>query len=240
MARSPLTTTGTDLVANKGRDRHVQFRPLFSFSFKDAPPARRVGRVRRRRARDRRRLGVGLRLVDGRQRHHRDPSPALAKGAPSVVTSPLASVVTEGADLPFDWEGRWGSLSADHLMATVDLSAGAFTGKTYNIALLLANTSVLTQFASLQLELEIIDAADAGTPGDCATADFDGTNDQLILDSDDEDSGVYWNAHRRRRQVLHRRRLVHRRRRRRHLHPRRAGRRPTTWPTFITTVERAS
>ena len=121
-------------------------------------------------------------------------SPALAKGAPLVVASPLQNVVTDGANLPFDWEGRWGSLSADHLMATVDLSAGTFTGKTYNVALLLANTSVLTQFASLQLELEIIDAADAGTPGDCATADFDGTNDQLILDSDDEDSGVYWNA----------------------------------------------
>ena len=41
-------------------------------------------------------------------------SPALAKGAPIVVTSPLASIVTAGADLPFDWEGRWGSLSADH------------------------------------------------------------------------------------------------------------------------------
>jgi len=121
-------------------------------------------------------------------------SPALAKGAPSVVASPLATVVTEGADLPFDWAGRWGSLSDDHLMATVDLTGAPFTGKTYNIALLLANTSVLTQFASLQLELEIIDAVDADTPGDCDTADFDGTNDNLILDSDDEDSGVYWNA----------------------------------------------
>jgi hypothetical protein len=121
-------------------------------------------------------------------------SPALAKGAPAVVTSPLAGTVTAGADLPFDWEGRWGMLSADHLMATVDLTAGSFTGKTYNVAQLLANTSDLTEFASLQLELELIDAADAGTPGDCSTADFDGTNDELILDSDDEDSGVYWNA----------------------------------------------
>lgn len=122
-------------------------------------------------------------------------SPALGKGAPTVPASPLAGTVTAGADLPFDWEGRWGMLSADHLMATVDLTdASKFTGKTYNVALLLANTSDLTEFASLQLELEIIDAADAGTPGDCSTADFDGTNDQLILDSDDEDSGVYWNA----------------------------------------------
>src|SRR5688572_12206350 len=42
-------------------------------------------------------------------------SPALGKGAPSVVTSPLSTTVTAGADLPFDWEGRWGMLSADHL-----------------------------------------------------------------------------------------------------------------------------
>jgi hypothetical protein len=121
-------------------------------------------------------------------------SPALAKGAPTVAASPLENVVTQGADLPFDWEGRWGMLSADHVMATVDLTGAPFTGKTYNVALLLANTSDLSEFASLQLELEIMDAADAGTPGDCATADFDGTNDNLILDSDDEDSGVYWNG----------------------------------------------
>ena len=167
-------------------------------------------------------------------------SPAMAKGAPSVVTSPLAGTITAGADLPFDWEGRWGSLSADHLLATVDLTGGGFTGKTYNIAFLLANTTDLTEFASLQLEVEIIDAANAGTPGDCSTASFDGTHDQLILDSDDEDSGVYWNL--------------------------KAGNKkycigisdtpgddvngtfirsaqdayPTKWPKFITTVERAS
>jgi hypothetical protein len=167
-------------------------------------------------------------------------SPALAKGAPTVAASPLENTITAGADLPFDWEGRWGMLNVDHLMSTVDLTGGAFTGKTYNVALLLANTSDLTEFASLQLELEIIDAANAGTPGDCATADFDGSNDELILDSDDEDSGVYWNAL--------------------------AGNKkycigiasttgddfdgsfirsaqdafPTKWPKFITTVERAS
>ena len=149
--------------------------------------------------------------------------------------------MTAGADLPFDWEGRWGSLSADHLMATVDLTGAPFTGKTYNVALLLANTSDLTEFASLQLELEVIDAADAGTPGDCATADFDGTNDQLILDSDDEDSGVYWNAPRRRRQVLRRRRLdapATTPTARSSAPPRTRLR--ATWPTFITTVERAS
>jgi len=119
-------------------------------------------------------------------------SPALGKGAPTVPVSPLTGTVTAGANLPFDWEGRWGMLSADHLMATVDLTdATKFTGKTYNVALLLANTSDLTEFASLQLKIERIAVAD---PADCATADFDGTEDPLILDSDDEDSGVYYNG----------------------------------------------
>jgi hypothetical protein len=118
-------------------------------------------------------------------------SPALTKGAPAVVTSPLASTVTAGPDLPIDWQGRWGSVATDATLFTVDLTGAQFTGKTYNVALLLANTSDLTEWASLQLEVERVDVAAAGN---CAAADYDGTKNPLLLDADDEDSGVYYNA----------------------------------------------
>lgn len=118
-------------------------------------------------------------------------SPALGKGSPSVTASPLAGTVTAGAALPIDWEGRWGSLSADHTLFTVNLSGPQFVGKTYNLALLLANTSDISEWASLQLEVERVDVATGGT---CAAADYTGASNPLLLDADDEDSGVYYNG----------------------------------------------
>ena len=43
----------------------------------------------------------------------------------------------------------------------------------------------------MQLEIERVDVAAAG---DCSAADYDGSKNPLILDGDDEDSGVYYNA----------------------------------------------
>ncbi len=118
-------------------------------------------------------------------------SPALTKTAPTTGTSALASTTTSVTPLAFDWQGRWGSIAADTVMFKVDLSGAAFAGKTYNVALLLTNTSVLTGWASMQLEVERVDVAASGS---CTAGDLDGTNNPQLLNFDDEDAGVYWNA----------------------------------------------
>jgi hypothetical protein len=117
-------------------------------------------------------------------------SPAVTKSAPATATSALAGTVTDEAELLFDWNGRWGSIAADTLMFTVDLS-DMDSANTYNVALLLANTSVLTGWASLQLEVERVAIAADGT---CNASDFDGNTNARILNFDDEDAGVYWNG----------------------------------------------
>jgi len=119
-----------------------------------------------------------------------DPSPAVTKGTPAVATSSLSGTVTDETPLSFDWAGRWGSIAADTLMFTVDLSDEEAT-KTYNIAVLLANTSVLTGWASLQLEIERVDVAAAGT---CNATAFNGATNTRVLNFDDEDAGVYYNG----------------------------------------------
>jgi hypothetical protein len=119
-------------------------------------------------------------------------SPAMAKGTPADPTSDLTGVATKVNDLTFDWSGRWGSIPADKILVKVDLSdTTKFAGKTYNVALLLTNTSDLTDYATLQLNFEIVQKAANGT---CAAADYDGTNDNKIMNIDNEDAGVYWNA----------------------------------------------
>lgn len=116
-------------------------------------------------------------------------SPALTKTAPTTATSALTGTVTKVNDLSFDWEGRWGSIANDTVMFKVDLSDSKFAGKTYNVALLLANTSDMTGWASMQLKIEHVEV-DAGDP--CVASDFTGSADPRILNFDDEDAGAYW------------------------------------------------
>jgi hypothetical protein len=118
-------------------------------------------------------------------------SPAMAKGTPADATSALASVATKVNDVTFDWSGRWGSIPADKVLVKVDLSGAQFAGKTYNVAVLLTNTSDLTEYASLQLNLENSYKASGGA---CAAADYDTTVHNKVMNIDDEDAGVYWNA----------------------------------------------
>ncbi len=118
-------------------------------------------------------------------------SPALAKTASAVNTSALNGKATAVDPLEFDWDGRWGSIDANTVMFKVNLSGASFAGKTYNIATLLANTSDLTGWASLQLKLEQVQVAAAGT---CDPADFTGSSNAKILNVDDQDAGVYWNG----------------------------------------------
>jgi hypothetical protein len=114
-------------------------------------------------------------------------SPALVKTAPTVATNDLEHKSSAVDPLEFDWDGRWGSIDADTLMFQVDLSTFS-ASKHYNIATLLANTSQLTGWATLQLKLELVAAAGAT----CDVTDLAGTTDPEILNSDDQDAGVYW------------------------------------------------
>jgi hypothetical protein len=118
-------------------------------------------------------------------------SPALAKTAPGTATSALTGTVSDDTALSFDWAGRWGKISADTNMFKVNLSGAQFAGKTYNIALLLANTSALTGWASMQLKIERVDVTAGGS---CTATDLDGTQHPKLLNVDDQDAGVYWNG----------------------------------------------
>jgi hypothetical protein len=118
-------------------------------------------------------------------------SPALAKSAPAAATSALASTATAVDPIEFDWDGRWGSIDANTMMFKVDLTGSQFAGKKYNIATLLANTSNLTGWASLQIEFEMVQENASGT---CDAADFDGTQNAKLLNVDDQDAGVYWST----------------------------------------------
>jgi hypothetical protein len=116
-------------------------------------------------------------------------SPALVKTTPDPATNDLAGTVTKISDLAFDWEGRWGSISADSTMFEVDLSALPAIND-YNLALLVANTTVLAGWASTQLQVERIDVL-AG--GDCTGLDYTKAGAHAdILHFNDEDGGVYW------------------------------------------------
>jgi hypothetical protein len=118
-------------------------------------------------------------------------SPAVTKTNPTANTSSLASVATAGSNLTFNWTGRWGAI-ADSNLVTVDLS-GESASNTYNVALLLTNTTALTGWASLQLKVEEVTASgSSGTT--CVAADYDGTNDPKLMNFDDVDAGVYYNG----------------------------------------------
>ena len=119
-------------------------------------------------------------------------SPALTKPASAVALNPLAGTVTAAPDLEFNWAGRWGSTAADTTMYTIDLDAFPNTKK-YNLALLLANTSVLTGWATLQLEVDLVKLPAASVCADDADYAHAATDAQL-LNSDAQDTGVYWPA----------------------------------------------
>jgi hypothetical protein len=119
-------------------------------------------------------------------------SPAMAKTAPTPDASALAATADDVTALSFDWNGRWGSLAANTVMFKVDLSGSQFNGtRRYNVAVLLANTSTLTGWASLKLKFA---RADLAANGSCTAADLTGSPHPKVLDVDNQDAGVYWNT----------------------------------------------
>jgi hypothetical protein len=118
-------------------------------------------------------------------------SAAVTKTNPAAPIDSLANVASEVTPLAFDFTGRWGSV-ADTAMVKVDLSAEP-AGNTYNVALLLSNTAALTGWASLQLKLEEVVASGAGGTT-CVASDFDGTKNPQLMQFDAVDAGAYFNG----------------------------------------------
>jgi len=118
-------------------------------------------------------------------------SPAMTKGTPADQANDLNGKATKVNDITFDFDGRWGKIAANTSLVKVDLSTLA-AGKHFNIALLLANTSDLTDWASMQLKIENVYEA-TGTAS-CDASHFTGSAHAKVLNFDNEDAGVYWNA----------------------------------------------
>ena len=143
-----------------------------------------------------------------------DPSPAVTKTAPDGrhVGARAAPWPTRPA-LTFDWDRPLGLDRRRH----GDVHGrperrGSTTARPTTSRMLLANTSVLTGWASLQLEIERVDEAAGGTVRRRPTSTARPT--PKVLNFDDEDAGVYWNGLAGDARLLPRRRRERRRRRR--------------------------
>ena len=115
-------------------------------------------------------------------------SPMLAPSNPSDHTADLAGTVTAGSPLTVNWAGRWGSTAATNFF-TVDLASRPTT-QTFNVAMLLTNDISGAGWTTLQLKVEAVDIAS----GACDANDFDGTNRPEVMAFDAQDAGVYWNG----------------------------------------------
>jgi hypothetical protein len=115
-------------------------------------------------------------------------SPAVKSSDPSAHVSDLATAVTPGSDLTVDWNGRWGSTAKTQFF-TVDLSSKS-AANDYNVAMLLTNDISNQGWTTLQLQVENKDVAAGACDG---TTTFDGTNDPKLMVLDTRDAGVYWN-----------------------------------------------
>lgn len=115
-------------------------------------------------------------------------SPMIAPSTPSSHTADLAGAATAGDPLTVNWAGRWGSTAATTFF-TVDLTGKPAT-QTYNIAFLLTNDISGGDWTSLQLLVENKDIL----TGPCVASAFDGTNRPQVMAFDSLDAGVYWNG----------------------------------------------
>jgi hypothetical protein len=116
------------------------------------------------------------------------PSPFLAPSNPGAHTADLSGTANAGSPFTVDWAGRWGSNAATNFF-TVDLSGQPGT-RTYNIAFLLTNDISTAGWSSLQLKMENKDIVS----GPCVASAFDGTNRPQVMPFDAKDAGAYWNG----------------------------------------------
>jgi hypothetical protein len=120
-------------------------------------------------------------------------SPALARTAPVDQVDRLAgTVVVDTPLLDYTYEGSWGAI-VDTNLFTVDLTGHAGT---YNLALLLADTTPLTGWSSLQIEFQMVPASGGGGTT-CVASDYavgTAAADKNVMRFDAADAAVYWNA----------------------------------------------
>jgi hypothetical protein len=107
---------------------------------------------------------------------------------PGDQVANLSGLATAGSAFTVNWAGRWGAV-ADTNFFTVDLSSKPNT-ETYNVAMLVTNDISSSNWTTLQLKVEAVDRA----TGACVPADFDGTNRPEIITIDAVDAGAYWNG----------------------------------------------
>jgi hypothetical protein len=115
-------------------------------------------------------------------------SPALTSSNPAMHTADLNGLVAAGSPLTVDWAGRWGSTSATKFF-TIDLT-GQSASNNYNVAMLLTNDISGAGWTTLQLKLELQDVGS----GTCSASDFDGTGTNKLMAFDSQDAGAYWNG----------------------------------------------
>jgi hypothetical protein len=118
-------------------------------------------------------------------------SPNAAVITPSSPTDQVAQLnglATAGSAFTVNWAGRWGAV-ADTNFFTVDLSSKP-VGQTFNIAMLVTNDISNSNWTTLQLKVEAVDRAS----GACVASDFDGTNRPEVITIDAVDAGAYWNG----------------------------------------------
>ncbi len=117
------------------------------------------------------------------------PNAALVTpSSPGDQVANLSGLATAGSAFTVNWAGRWGAV-ADTNFFTVDLSSKPNT-ETYNIAMLVTNDISSANWTTLQLKVEAVDRAS----GACVASDFDGTNRPEIMTIDAVDAGAYWNG----------------------------------------------
>jgi hypothetical protein len=102
--------------------------------------------------------------------------------SPGGSTSPYSSLTTAGSGLTFDWSGKWGTFSTDQVLFTVDHTAAAAAGKTFQLDLVLTNNS-LTSGSWLNWDgggpqLKIAEKTIAS--GSCSSVDFDTSPDATL------------------------------------------------------------
>jgi hypothetical protein len=118
-------------------------------------------------------------------------SPAVTSGAAADHNSDLAGTASAvSATFPVDWTGRWGSIPTDTTFFKVDLTGK--TGQTFNVAMLLSNDISAGGWGTIQLNVENIQKA-SGT-ADCSTAVYTGSTQNKVMVFDSQDAGVYWNG----------------------------------------------
>jgi hypothetical protein len=122
----------------------------------------------------------------------------LATSNPGASTSPFSGLVTAGGGLSYDWSGKNGTFSTDQTMFMVDHTAAGAVGKTFQLDIVLTNTTLTGNWTNWDgggPQLKI--AEKTITSGTCSSpqVDFDsGTVTTTTVKFDTTDAGVVFGS----------------------------------------------